>query len=103
MFISEAAARSIVQEIKEVSGYDVNIMDETGIIFASTDSARVGQRHEGAYRILEQGLTRLVVEADSARPGGDRQGINLPIQLEGRTVGVIGITCVQAQAQKAAQ
>ena len=92
MFISEAAARSIVQEIKEVSGYDVNIMDETGTIFASTDSARVGQRHEGACRILEHGLTRLVVEADSARPGGDRQGINLPIQLEGRTVGVIGIT-----------
>ena len=47
MFISEAAALSIVREMKEITGHDINIMDGTGTIFASTDPGRVGQRHEG--------------------------------------------------------
>lgn len=42
--------------------------------------------------MLEQGLPRLVVQEDDGRPGGARRGINLPIQLDGQTVGVIGIT-----------
>ena len=45
MFISEAAASSIVREMKEITGHDINIMDGTGTIFASTDPDRVGQRH----------------------------------------------------------
>ena len=92
MFISEAAAHSIVQEIKEITGHNINIMDAAGVIFASTDPERIGQRHLGACQVLEQGLPRLVVQEDDGRPGGARRGINLPIQLDGQTVGVIGIT-----------
>ena len=62
------------------------------MIFASTDPERIGQRHLGACQVLEQGLPRLVVQEDDGRPGGARRGINLPIQLDGQTVGVIGIT-----------
>ena len=92
MFISENAAHSIVREIKEITGHNINIMDEDGIIFASTDPDRVGQRHPGAWQVLKQGLPRLTVQEDDLRPGGVRPGVNLPIQLEGQTVGVIGIT-----------
>ena len=92
MFLSEDAARSIVQEIKEITGRDVNIMDGAGVIFASTDPERVGQRHGGACQVLEQGLPSLTVQEDDCQPGGARRGINLPIQLDGETVGVIGIT-----------
>jgi len=68
MFISEAAALSIVREMKEITGHDINIMDGTGTIFASTDPGRVGQRHEGACQILSQKLPRLTVApAASAR------------------------------------
>lgn len=42
MFISEAAALSIVQEMKEITGHDINIMDGTGTIFASTDPGPCG-------------------------------------------------------------
>lgn len=91
MFISEGAARAIVREMKEITGHDINIMDQQGVIFASTDPARVGQKHEGACQVLERGLKRLTVQEDS-RPGGTRQGVNLPIHLDGQTVGVIGIT-----------
>ena len=67
MFISEAAALSIVQEMKEITGHDINIMDGTGTIFASTDPGRVGQRHEGACQILSQKLPRLTVQGGSVR------------------------------------
>lgn len=92
MFISEGAARSIVQEIKEITGHDINIMDEQGVICASTDPARVGHSHRGACQLLRQRLPRLMVQKDDMSPGGARRGINLPIQLDGQTVGVIGIT-----------
>ena len=92
MFISETAARAIVQEIKSATGHHVNIMNQDGVIFASTDPARVGHRHQGACQILERGLSRLTVQEDDVSPDGARRGINLPIQLDGRTVGVIGIT-----------
>ena len=86
MFISEAAAHSIVQEIKEITGHNINIMDAAGVIFASTDPERIGQRHLGACQVLEQGMPRLVVQEDDGRPGGARRGINLPIQLDGGRV-----------------
>ena len=45
MFISEAAAHSIVQEIKEITGHNINVMDAAGVIFVSTDPERIGQHH----------------------------------------------------------
>ena len=39
MFISEAAALSIVREMKEITGHDINIMDGTGTIFAGAPAA----------------------------------------------------------------
>ena len=52
MFISKTAAYAIVQEIKEITGHNINIMDENGVIFASTDPERMGQRHQGACQVL---------------------------------------------------
>ena len=100
MFISEAAARSIVREIREITGRNINIMDQDGVIVASTDPQRVGQRHAGACQVLEQGLASLVVQEDEPRPDGARRGINLPICLDGQTVGVIGITGPPAEVER---
>lgn len=54
MRISTEAAYEIVHEMKAILGCDVNIMDETGTIIASTDPSRVGRRHPGACTLLEQ-------------------------------------------------
>lgn len=91
MFIAEETARAIVSEMKSVTGRDINLMDDSGTILASTDPGRVGQRHAGAERLLCQGLDRLVVREDEPA-AGTRRGVNLPIHMEGRAVGVIGIT-----------
>lgn len=98
MLIAEETARSIVWEMKTVAGCDINLMDETGRILASTDPARMGQIHAGARELLEKGLDRLVIYEDAPRQGTLR-GVNLPIRMEGRSVGVIGITGAPEQVE----
>lgn len=91
MFISQQDARSIVEEVKSALGRDVNIMDETGRILASTNPARQGRLHPGALRILREHLPSLTVEEDQPETGM-QAGINLPVRADGQVVGVIGIT-----------
>lgn len=91
MHISEQQARRIVDEMKASIHRDVNIMDENGMILASTNPARRGQRHSGAQRVIREGLPCLIVRADEPERG-IQQGINLPVRINGRLEGVIGIT-----------
>ena len=90
MFVSKETAQAIVEEMKAATGHDINLMDDQGVILASTDPKRVGEEHGGAKRLLSQGLQRLVVY-DDEEPG-TRKGVNLPVYMEGTPVGVIGIT-----------
>lgn len=91
MFISRYHAQNIVHEMKLAIHKDINIMDETGIIIASTNPARCGQLHAGASRIISEGLSSLLIRED-APEDGMQTGINLPIMVRGERVGVIGIT-----------
>lgn len=91
MFITQTYAQSIVDEMKSSIHRDINIMDETGIILASTNPTRRGTLHQGAVRVILEGLPSLTIQADDPTSGVQR-GINLPIVMEGKTVGVIGIT-----------
>ncbi len=81
----------LLEEIKETIGRDVNIMDRTGTILASTDPKRIGQLHTIAKEILEQQLPVLEVAAGEEGPGA-QQGVNLLIYVDGNCEGVIGIT-----------
>ena len=47
MKISSESAQSIVMEIGNIVGQNINMMDEKGYIIASTDPERVGAFHEG--------------------------------------------------------
>lgn len=93
MRISESSAQQIVEEIGKLVGQNINLMDETGHIIASNDPSRIGNFHEGAYRIIQNHLRELYItpELEKTLPLV-RQGINLPIEVEGHVEGVIGIT-----------
>lgn len=91
MKIPDKAARSIVQEIHKAVHQDVNLMDKTGLIIASTDSSREGTRHVGAQRIVEEKLEYLPVSTNDEYSGA-KVGINMPISFQGEIVGVIGIS-----------
>lgn len=69
----------------------INMMDENGIIIASTDAQRIGQYHEGAHTIVRKKLDEMVV-GDRESYEGTREGVNLPIWLHNHIEGVVGIT-----------
>lgn len=102
MFISQDNAMQIVSEISGIIGQKVNLMDEEGIIIASTDPVRIGQYHGAAKRVIDEKLEELVIHDDSEYEGS-RQGINLPVLYNGRPVGVIGVTGDYAQVVKYGQ
>ncbi|GLF96036.1 CdaR family transcriptional regulator [Streptomyces yaizuensis] len=88
---ADAVAQSIVDDVVTRLGVSVNIMDEHGVIVASSDRSRLGTVHEGALRVLRTG-TPLALSQDAARTlGGTRAGVNLPLWVDGRVVGVVGV------------
>ena len=91
MLISRDSAMRIVTEMSSVIHHDINMMDEQGIIIASTDPARVGSFHGGVFKMLQDGLDEIVVQHDGEYEGS-REGINLPVLFEGARVGAVGIT-----------
>ena len=91
MDLSPQDAMSIVTEMKRTIGHDVNIIENNGVILASTNKARIGTVHEGARRLIENRLDSLTVWEDDPAHGVQR-GINLPVVLDGRVEGVIGVT-----------
>lgn len=91
MRIAQPEAQHIVDEMKASIHRDVNIMDGGGVILASTNPARRGRLHQGALRIIREGLPSLIIWRDEPEKGV-QSGINLPVAVGGRLEGVIGIT-----------
>ena len=99
MDILQKSARRVVKEISNIISYPINIMDQYGIIIASSDESRIGMLHGGAKKILEEGLGELVITVDNELIG-TKQGVNLPINLEGKTIGVVGITGEKSKVEE---
>ena len=91
VIISRTQMQNIVDEMKETIHKDINIMDETGYIIASTDVQRIGMYHSGAQKIISQKVDQLIVYEEDLYDGM-KEGINLPIVIENEIVGVVGIT-----------
>lgn len=93
MKISKSSAQQIVDEIGKLVKQNINLMDETGHIIASNNRARVGNFHIGAYRIIQNHLQEYYITPElQAQLPDVRQGLNLPIEVDGEVQGVIGIT-----------
>ncbi|GAA2242355.1 sugar diacid recognition domain-containing protein [Streptomyces amakusaensis] len=90
--IAGAAAQAIVDDIVARLGVNVNIMDEHGVITASSDRGRVGSLHEGALRVLDTGMPFSVTGEEARALNGTRAGVNLPLRLGDEVVGVVGVS-----------
>lgn len=84
-------AKKLIAQVTKYTEYNVNIMDENGIIIASRDRHRTGTYHEAAYEILRDGKDTVTVTEDNARTGVLR-GINMAIEIDGKKEGVVGVT-----------
>lgn len=88
--IDKSLAQQIANTVKDVCGQNINFIDRTGIIFASTDAARIGAFHEIGLRAASTGQVIEAV-ADNIYEG-TQKGINLPIYYNHTLLAVIGIT-----------
>lgn len=97
--ITKQLAQAVVHEIGEEVDYHLNLMDDKGIIIASTDEARIGVQHDGALKILKEQLDEVPIDETQANER-TRVGTNLAIHYENKIVGVIGITGPRSEVQK---
>lgn len=89
-YITRALAQQIVDTVRDLCGQNVNFIDCSGTIFASTDAARIGTFHEIGQQAAERGTVIEVREND--RFTGTQQGVNLPVYHNHKMIAVIGIT-----------
>ncbi|WP_064092040.1 CdaR family transcriptional regulator [Rossellomorea aquimaris] len=92
MHITEELAYPIISKLKTIVSYNINIMNESGVIVASTDSSRVDQVHEGALHVLRKKEPLIIFQDDLRKYHGSKEGINLPIEFLGEMIGVVGVT-----------
>ena len=88
--IHRKTAQQIADTVKEVCGYDINFINDRGLVIASTDPARIGTVHEGGRQVIARGET-LEVEQDDLLPG-TKKGVNIPVFRGGVLAAVIGIS-----------
>lgn len=84
-------AERLIGKLVNYMDYNVNLMDEKGIIIASTDKGRVGSFHEIAYNIMKKSQDIVEVE-DNDDFLGVRSGINMALEFEHKKIGVVGVT-----------
>lgn len=89
--IELALAKKFIEQVTQYTDYNINIMNEKGVIIASRDPKRVGTFHEVAYYIVT-GTEDMVVTSGEHDYPGVRPGINMVINIDGRREGVVGIT-----------
>ena len=59
MFLAAHQAQDIVEEIGAIVKQNINMMDERGVIIASTDKDRIGHFHEAAKKIIDEELAEI--------------------------------------------
>lgn len=75
--LSEKQAQEIVDKMMQDIPYNINIMNEQGIIIGSGQKKRVGTVHQGAVRALQTG--RMIEVWQDGRL--EKQGTNEPILI----------------------
>jgi carbohydrate diacid regulator len=92
MLIPDELAQGIVDTTQCLIHGNVNIMNREGMIIATSHPARRGTFHKGARDVIETGAAVEIYKAELAHYPGAREGVNLPIVLDGQIIGVIGVT-----------
>ncbi|WP_166667205.1 CdaR family transcriptional regulator [Companilactobacillus nuruki] len=82
-------AQSIVDKMMESVPYNINMMNEKGYIIASGNKARINTLHIGAIDTIQSGKTKPMIESYGKF---GQPGVNIPVEFNGQTIGVIGIT-----------
>lgn len=91
--INQAFSEQFIRRIRSQTDYNINIMNEHGIIIASCDEERVGTFHATAFRMITNNISINVTEdLTEDLPGVTSPGVNLLLRENLIPVGVIGVS-----------
>lgn len=91
--INKIFAQNFVKKMEQNMKIKVNVMDEKGVIIASTSKERVGDFHICAYEIIQKNLPILITTKPTRELiGVNAPGVNLRLTSSNETIGVIGVS-----------
>lgn len=89
--INANLAKKFVERIAKYTDYNINIMNEQGIIIASRNPERIGSFHETAYNMIRSNLEISSVSNGDALLGV-QNGVNLLVRYAKKPIAVVGVT-----------
>lgn len=91
MYIAEIAQKIVDATMEVIENRNVNIMDRDGFIIASGEKQRVNTYHKGADDVIKLGKTVEIYPGEINVYPGAKEGVNLPISIGDKIVGVVGV------------
>lgn len=92
MIITAELAQQIVDVIMATVQQNINIMNSSGIIMGSGQKKRLNTYHQGAMEVIETGKVVEISPENVEHYPGALPGLNWPIVLDKKVVGVVGIS-----------
>lgn len=89
--INANLAKKFVERIAKYTDYNINIMNDQGIIIASRNPERIGSFHETAYNMIRSNLEISSVSNGDALLGV-QNGVNLLVHYGKKPIAVVGVT-----------
>lgn len=86
--LTEVYAKQIVEKVMNIIPYNINMMNNKGVIISSGDKSRIGYFHEGALEAISNNEIITIHK----EKGGAKPGVNMPIVFQNNVIGVIGIS-----------
>jgi carbohydrate diacid regulator len=92
MIITSELAYPIINRLQKLVDYNINIMNEDGMIVASRDGNRLHEIHYGAIEVIKTKQEIVIYPENADKYQGAKTGVNLPVEYRDKIIGVIGIT-----------
>ncbi|HGF7479038.1 TPA: sugar diacid recognition domain-containing protein [Vibrio mimicus] len=92
MILDAQLAQQIVDRTMAIIGYNINVMNQAGVIIGSGEKKRLGQVHDGAILALKHGDSVELTAQSCVSLKGVKPGINMVLRNQQQVVGIVGIT-----------
>lgn len=102
-FLTPAFFQNVCDQISKAIGYNINVMDSSGVIIASATRSRIGEYHMGAAKVMSGEVDRFDVDLETACKEDVLEGSNIPLEYDGRRIANIGVTAPLHEAQRYAE
>ncbi len=83
-FLDGQLAQQIVERTMNIIGYNINVMNNHGVILGSGESKRINTIHEGALLAISQQRTVIIDDGTMLNLKGVKSGINQPYIIVAR-------------------